>query len=82
LSIRVKRQEALQVLQETYTLPDFIFLDLNMPRVNGRQCLIQLKKDTKLASIPVIIYSTSKLDADRQETKELGSVFFFLNPVR
>ena len=82
MSIRVKRQEALQVLQETYTLPDFIFLDLNMPRVNGRQCLIQLKKDTKLASIPVIIYSTSKLDADRQETKELGSVFFFLNPVR
>ncbi|MCW3126613.1 MAG: response regulator [Bacteroidetes bacterium] len=40
-------------------LPDVIFLDLNMPRKNGEECLTQIKQDKKLASIPVVIYSTS-----------------------
>ena len=37
-------EEALKLLQNTNTTPDFIFLDLNMPRMNGKQCLAQFKK--------------------------------------
>lgn len=73
-------QEALHKLQHIAALPDFIFLDLNMPRMNGKQCLVHLKKDQRLASIPVVIYSTSKLQADREETKELGAVYFLTKP--
>lgn len=39
--------------------PDLIFMDVNMPRMNGLDCLRELKKFEKLKSIPVIMYSTS-----------------------
>ncbi len=45
--------------QSTTSLPDVLFLDLNMPRKNGFECLADLKADEKLKHIPVIIYSTS-----------------------
>jgi CheY-like chemotaxis protein len=40
-------------------LPNVIFLDLNMPRKNGSECLTEIKHNKKLKDIPVIIYSTS-----------------------
>lgn len=40
-------------------LPDALFLDLNMPRKNGSECLKEIKGDYKLKDLPVIIYSTS-----------------------
>ncbi len=40
-------------------LPDVLFLDLNMPRKNGIQCLEEIKRDDRLRQLPVIIYSTS-----------------------
>jgi CheY-like chemotaxis protein len=41
------------------TLPDILFLDLNMPRKTGYQCLSEIKLHDKLKQLPVIIYSTS-----------------------
>lgn len=40
-------------------LPDLLFLDLNMPRKNGSECLKEIKENKKLSQFPVIIYSTS-----------------------
>ncbi len=40
-------------------LPDVIFLDLNMPRKNGFECLLEIKLNPKLNQLPVIIFSTS-----------------------
>ncbi len=40
-------------------LPDALFLDLNMPRKNGSECLKEIKANDKLKELPVIIYSTS-----------------------
>lgn len=68
--------EALQQLRTTEQLPDFIFLDLNMPKMDGRECLKELKKDETLKNIPVIIYSTSEYKLDKEVTKELGADFF------
>lgn len=61
-------------------LPDFLFLDLNMPRMDGRTCLAELKKDVKLKKIPVIIYSTSSYQKDIDETYELGAIYFLTKP--
>jgi len=72
--------EALQMLQNASIVPDFIFLDLNMPRMNGKQCLRQLKMCEKMRSIPVIIYSTSKLTEDKEDTDKLGAVHFITKP--
>ena len=40
-------------------LPHLLFLDLNMPRKNGLECLLEIKRDKNLNQIPVIIFSTS-----------------------
>lgn len=40
-------------------LPDFLFLDLNMPLINGFECLSEIKQDKKLNGFPVVIYTTS-----------------------
>ena len=45
--------------ENSKTLPDVLFLDLNMPRKNGSECLAEIKHDEKLKWLPVIIYSTS-----------------------
>jgi CheY-like chemotaxis protein len=60
--------------------PDLIFLDLNMPRLNGVQTLIELKKDCHFRDIPVVIYSTSKLERDKRETARLGAAGFITKP--
>lgn len=74
-------EEALNELSaDRLPRPDLIFLDLNMPRVNGVQCLRELKKHPKLKAIPVVIYSTSKLKEDRETTRRLGAVYFITKP--
>ena len=44
---------------DTDRLPDVLFLDLNMPRINGMECLAEIKQSEKLRQLPVIIFSTS-----------------------
>lgn len=61
-------------------LPDFIFLDLNMPFMTGQQCLPELKKMKHLKDVPIIIYSTSSNDADYRLTKKLGASHFMVKP--
>ncbi len=74
-------EDALMKLRNMTTpLPDFIFLDLNMPRMDGRQCLAELKKDVKLKNIPVIIFTTSSAQKDIDETSKLGAAYFLTKP--
>ena len=44
--------------QESTPLPDLLFLDLNMPRLNGLECLTAIKSDERLTHLPVVILST------------------------
>ena len=74
-------EEALDMLKTgKISLPDVIFLDLNMPRLNGKQCLAELKKESGLKHIPVIIYSTSSEKRDIEETSRLGAAYFLTKP--
>jgi CheY-like chemotaxis protein len=61
-------------------VPDLIFLDLNMPVVDGRKFLVELKKLKYYAQVPVIIYTTSSHSRDREETKSLGAAGFLTKP--
>jgi CheY-like chemotaxis protein len=61
-------------------IPDFIFLDLNMPRISGKQCLIRIKEMDHLRKVPVIIYSTSDGQRDIKETMALGAAEFITKP--
>lgn len=82
LCIRAESCEmALGTLRKaTDNLPDVIFLDLNMPRMRGKTCLCELKKDKVLQGIPVIIYTTSSILKDKDETRALGASHFITKP--
>jgi len=74
--------EALEMLEQDRVQPDYIFLDLNMPRMGGKECLIALKDNPLLAGIPVVIFSTSSDPLDRSETERLGAIDFMTKPSR
>src|ERR1041384_622628 len=74
-------EEALRILADlNRRLPDYIFLDLNMPRFNGKQCLAEIRRNDRLNQVPVIIYSTTKHNDDVRETLELGASHFIIKP--
>ncbi|TXD85226.1 response regulator [Subsaximicrobium wynnwilliamsii] len=66
-------QEALELLRTGEHMPHYIFLDINMPRIDGRECLKLLKSDAKLKHIPVIMYSTSFSQESITEFHKLGA---------
>jgi CheY-like chemotaxis protein len=66
-------KEALEYLDKAETLPDYIFLDINMPRMNGIEFLAVMKKIERLKSIPVIMYSTAQAWVYEQMAIELGA---------
>lgn len=68
--------EALEHLKKTPPLPSLIFLDLNMPMMNGYECLEHIKSQRDLKEIPVIIFTTSSNPKDREVTKKLGAKIF------
>jgi CheY-like chemotaxis protein len=74
--------EALNLLSTASTLPDYIFVDLNMPRMGGLQFLKEIKQTDTLKNIPVIIYSTSSNPGDIAKTKQLGAISFVTKPSR
>ena len=74
-------EEALEGLKSRdFHTPDIIFLDLNMPRLNGMQCLRALKNDSLFEHIPVVIYTTSKLKEDKKAAMEAGAADFITKP--
>jgi len=60
--------------------PDFIFMDLNMPIMNGFECLAYLKNQKNYKDIPVIIFTTSKNLNDISRTQQLGAKWFMTKP--
>ncbi|MBC7381407.1 MAG: response regulator [Bacteroidia bacterium] len=60
--------------------PDIIFLDLNMPQMNGFDFLEIIKKDENFKHIPVIIFTTSSHLQDIEKAKELKAVAFLTKP--
>lgn len=79
-SVRSDANEALEQLDTDLLKPDLIFLDLNMPVMNGEEFLIAVKKNEKLKHIPVIIFSTTSNRKTIQLTKELGAIDFITKP--
>jgi DNA-binding response OmpR family regulator len=74
-------REAMRLLEnELVILPDFIFLDINMPIMNGKECLINLKKHRKLKAIPIVMYSTTSDTNEIKDFYKLGAYDFLIKP--
>ena len=61
--------------------PGLILLDLNMPKKDGREALMEIKADPELRQIPVIVLTTSKAEEDIYRTYDLGANSFITKPV-
>jgi CheY-like chemotaxis protein len=61
--------------------PDFILLDLNLPRMDGREVLALVKADPSLKTIPTIVLTTSDADADILTSYKLNANAYLKKPV-
>lgn len=75
-------EEALVLLEKSDRRPDIIFLDLNMPKIDGIQFLTILKADKILRSIPVIILTTSSNHNDVLKCLDIGVAGYIIKPLK
>lgn len=77
-------EEALRVLlgEEWLLLPDFVFIDINMPGISGDKCLKALRQRSDFDNIVITLYSTSMPDTVAEALKAAGADFVFEKPVR
>jgi two-component system, chemotaxis family, response regulator Rcp1 len=61
--------------------PDIVILDLNLPRMDGKEVLAEMKGDSDLRSIPVAVLTTSDAEADVLDSYDLGANCFLTKPV-
>jgi CheY-like chemotaxis protein len=78
--VMVKDGEQLMQYLASSTLPQVLFLDLNMPGKNGSRCLSEIKNNPLLSSLPVIILSTSINEAKSNQLIELGALRCYNKP--
>lgn len=88
MPIRVARdgEEALNLLfslrqEKGAQLPNLILLDINLPRVDGKEVLRKIKEDATLRRIPVIMLTSSSLDADINECYRLYASCYVVKPI-
>lgn len=79
--LKYLRREAPYEDKDVHPRPSLILLDLNMPRMDGREALEQIKADPNLKSIPVVILTTSKQEEDKVKGYGLGAASYITKPV-
>jgi chemotaxis family two-component system response regulator Rcp1 len=86
MSVASDGEEALERLRRAGRFadaarPDLILLDLNLPRVSGREVIEALKGDAELKLIPVVVLTTSEADSDIVKCYDLGANCYITKPV-
>lgn len=71
-------QELLEFIQ--YVIPDMIFLDINMPCMNGLDCLSELRRLSHLSQVPIIMYSTGTKPEHVDKSYTLGANLYIRKP--
>ena len=72
--------ELMAELHSERPLPDIIFLDLNMPLMDGFECLSDIREIEEFSKIPVVIYSTSFHEKDVEKLREMGATLYLQKP--
>lgn len=81
LTITSDGVKLMQVLDETVPpSPEIIFLDLNMPRKNGFECLSEIRNHPKLKDIPIVVFSTSSNNDIVNRTYQQGANYYICKP--
>lgn len=80
LNTSLNGQELLDKVCTATIRPDLIFLDINMPIMNGMETLSMIKQNPLLGTIPIIIYSTSRNEIDIEKAFEIGASNYMIKP--
>jgi CheY-like chemotaxis protein len=80
LSMAKDGEELMQMLNTAILLPDVLFLDLNMPRKNGFECLEEIRANRNFNDIFISIYSTTASSREMEETFNKGANLFINKP--
>ncbi len=72
---------ALERLRADGPLPDLMLLDLNMPGVDGRDVLAEMRKDAVLRKVPVVVLTSSTAESDVVRSYDLGANCYVTKPV-
>jgi two-component system response regulator len=67
--------------RETKSQPHIILIDLKMPKVHGKECLMRIKMNERTKQIPVVVLSSSREDADITECYDLGANGYVIKPM-
>ena len=70
-----------ELLKRNVALPDLVVMDINMPRMNGKEALLAMKQNEALEKIPVAILTTSNDEQVKEELTHLGACGFYTKPV-
>ncbi len=82
LTIAATGEEALELLRDsTRRSPDLVLLDLNLPKISGRDVLVAIKEDVRLMHIPVIVLSASENEQDIAKSYELHATAYIIKPL-
>lgn len=75
-------EQAIEMLQSTdhSAVPDMVLLDLNLPKVDGKEVLAQIRGMSSFENTPVAILTSSDSPRDREETKRLGASCYIKKP--
>lgn len=68
-------KDLFELLNQEGVLPDHIVLDINMPGMDGKSCLQEIRKNRKFDRINVIVYSTNSFPKDIEQIKAMGASF-------
>lgn len=74
--------EAVALLKSSDYTPDYIFLDVNMPKLNGIDCLRLIKNIERLQYSKIYIYSTTSEGNAREQSREIGADDFIVKPAK
>ena len=86
LTVAIDGVQAMEILNrqgpyQDKPRPDLILLDLNLPKKNGREVLLEIKADSELRRIPVIVMTTSKAEQDIYRAYNLNANCYITKPV-
>jgi response regulator RpfG family c-di-GMP phosphodiesterase len=76
----INAEEAFKMLENELFIPDYIFIDMNMPRMNGNDILRKVKTIKRLTKVPVYLYSTYATPDAISKSKQLGAAGFIIKP--
>jgi CheY-like chemotaxis protein len=80
LTIASNGEKLMEMLTGNNSLPDILFLDLNMPLKTGFECLKEIKQHTKLRHLPIIVFSTSAQPSAVDALYDMGATLYIRKP--